>query len=385
MASTSLEEGFSKRFFNSEFETADFADFADSMVSKLFVRDFRCFSNLEIEFHPESTCIIGRNASGKTSLLEAVAVLTRLQSPRTNSLAQLVRLGAKGLVTDGFVSDYHLQFYYSASRRKLALDAVEQKTSNTYLEVAKVVYFANSDISLTRGAGDTRRRFLDFVGSQLFKNYREIRRSYEKALQSRNYYLKMMPARPREISAYGKPLLQFGQQLTALRAFLLERLDPHVIESFSAISDRNETLRLCYQPGATADFEKALHDSQGEELRLRVTIVGPHRDDFQLFLNAKPVEMFASEGQQRTVSIALKLAQAKILELEFKKPPLLLLDDVFGELDPARRNRLFSVLPSRGQRLVTTTHLGWLESLPAGKVYRISEDSDGDRVLETVS
>ncbi len=116
-----------------------------------------------------------------------------------------------------------------------------------------------------------------------------------------------------------------------------------------------------------------------------MTVVGPHRDDFQLYLNAKPADLFASEGQQRTVAIALKLAQAKILELEFKKPPLLLLDDVFGELDPVRRNRLFSALPSRGQRLVTTTHLDWLESLPAGKVYRISESSLGDRVLETVS
>jgi DNA replication and repair protein RecF len=355
------------------------------MVSKLFVRDFRCFSALEIDFHPESTCIIGPNASGKTSLLEAVAVLTRLQSPRTNSLVQLVRLGAKGLVTDGFVSDYHLQFYYSANRRKLALDAVEQKSSNTYLEVAKVVYFANSDIGLIRGAGETRRRFLDFVGSQLFKNYREILRSYEKALHSRNFYLKMIPARPREVSAYSKPLLQFGLQLTALRAFLLERLDPHLIESFAAISDRNETLRVCYQPGATNDFEKALRESESEELRLRMTIVGPHRDDFQLFLNAKPADLFASEGQQRTVAIALKLAQAKTLELESQKPPLLLIDDVFGELDPARRNRLFSALPSRGQRLVTTTHLDWLESLPVGKVYRIRESSLGERALEPMT
>jgi DNA replication and repair protein RecF len=355
------------------------------MVSKLFVRDFRCFSALEIDFHPESTCIIGPNASGKTSLLEAVAVLTRLQSPRTNSLVQLVRLGAKGLVTDGFVSDYHLQFYYSANRRKLALDAVEQKSSNTYLGVAKVVYFANSDIGLIRGAGETRRRFLDFVGSQLFKNYREILRSYEKALHSRNFYLKMIPARPREVSAYSKPLLQFGLQLTALRAFLLERLDPHLIESFAAISDRNETLRVCYQPGATNDFEKALRESESEELRLRMTIVGPHRDDFQLFLNAKPADLFASEGQQRTVAIALKLAQAKTLELESQKPPLLLIDDVFGELDPARRNRLFSALPSRGQRLVTTTHLDWLESLPVGKVYRIRESSLGERALEPMT
>jgi DNA replication and repair protein RecF len=355
------------------------------MVSKLFVRDFRCFSNLEIEFHPESTCIIGRNASGKTSLLEAVAVLTRLQSPKTNSLLQLIRVGAKGLVTDGFVSGYHLQFYYSASRRKLALDAVVQKNSDNYLDVAKVVYLANADIGLIQGGGDARRRFLDFVGSQLFGNYREILRSYEKALHSRNHYLKVVPARPREVNAYSKPLLRIGHQLTILRAILLERLEPHVIESFAAISDRNETLSLCYQPGATADFEKALRESEGEESRLRTTVVGPHRDDFQLYLNTKPADLFASEGQQRTVAIALKLAQAKVLELQFKKPPLLLLDDVFGELDPVRRNRLFLALPSRGQRMVTTTHLDWLDSLPAGKVYRINESSPGDRILETVN
>ena len=355
------------------------------MISKLFVRDFRCFSNLEIEFHPESTCIVGRNASGKTSLLEAVSVLTRLQSPKTSSLLQLVRFGAKGLVTDGFVSNYHLQFYYSRTRRKLALDAVEQKSSNSYLDVARVVYFANSDIDLIRGAGEARRRFLDFVGSQLFKNYREILRSYEKALHSRNRYLKMMPARPREVDAYSKPLLHLGHQLTALRAFLVERLEPYVVEAFGAVSDRNETSSLRYRPGATADFESALRESAEEESRLRMTLVGPHRDDFQIFLCSQPADLFASEGQQRTAAIAIKLAQAKIFELEFKKPPLLLLDDVFGELDLARRNRLFSALPPRGQRLVTTTHLDWLESLPAGKVYRIREDSSGERALESLS
>ena len=106
-----------------------------------------------------------------------------------------------------------------------------------------------------------------------------------------------------------------------------------MIESFGAVSDRHETLSLRYRPGATADFDQAFRESAEEESRLRMTVVGPHRDDFQLYLNAKPADLFASEGQQRTVAIALKLAQAKTLELEFKKPPLLLLDDVFGELD----------------------------------------------------
>ena len=356
-----------------------------SLVSKVSLRDFRCFSNLELEFHPESTCIIGKNASGKTSLLEAVSVLARLQSPRSNSLIQLIRHGAKGLVTDGFVRGYHLQFYYSATRRKIALDGVEQKSTGAYLDVAKLVYLANSDIALIRGPGETRRRFLDFVGGQLFTNYREILRSYEKALHSRNRYLKMIPPRPREVNAYSKPLLQFGRQLTMLRADLIKRLEPHLTESFGAVSDRNEQLALLFQAGATGDFEKALSESAVEESRVNVTVVGPHRDDFKLRLNDKPADLFASEGQQRTIAIALKLAEAKVLELEFSNPPLLLLDDVFGELDTTRRNRLFSALPSRGQRIITSTHLDWLDSLPAGKVYHIQENDTGERMMQPVA
>jgi DNA replication and repair protein RecF len=354
------------------------------MVSKLSLRDLRCFSKLELDFHPESTCIIGKNASGKTSLLEAVAVLTRLQSPRTNSLVQLVRHNAKGLVTDGYAMGYHLQFYYSPTKRKIALDGVEQKNTIAYLEVTKLVYLANSDILLVRGSNEARRRFLDFVGSQLFANYREILRSYEKALHSRNRCLKMSPQRPREVNAYSVPLLQFGRQLTVMRADLLERLEPYLTESSDAVSDRSERLCVSYQPGATANFEKALSDSAAEESRLMVTVVGPHRDDFQFWLNDKPADLFASEGQQRTIAIALKLAEAKLLEAEFSKPPLLLLDDVFGELDTARRNRLFSALPVRGQRIITTTSLDWLESLPAGNVYRIEECETGERRLDPV-
>jgi DNA replication and repair protein RecF len=351
------------------------------MVSNLAVRDFRCFAKLEVEFHPEYTFIIGQNALGKTSLLEAIAVLTRLQSPRTNSMAQLIRFGAKSFVTDGYVSGYHLQYYHSLSRRKIAIDSVEQKKPSSYVDVARVVYFANSDIDLIRGPGDGRRRFLDFMGAQVFKTYREVLRSYERALSSRNRCLKMVPPRPREVAAYAKPLLHFGHQLIALRAFLIERLEPYFADAFAAVSDRGETPCVRYRPGSTTDFERALQESAAEEQRLRVTLIGPHRDDFQIFLSSRAAEVFASEGQLRTAAIALKVAQAKMLELEFKKPPLLLLDDIFGELDLARRNRLFSALPSGGQRLITTTHLDWLNSAPPGKMYRITEAADGAKIL----
>jgi DNA replication and repair protein RecF len=354
------------------------------MVSKLLVRDFRCFSKLEIEFHPELTCVIGKNAVGKTSLLEAISVLARLQSPRTNSLAQLIRLGAKGLVVDGYIADYHLQYYYSATRRKLSLDAVEQKKNSDYLNIARVVYFANSDVELVRGTGEPRRGFLDFVGSQLFRNYQEINRSYEKALRARNFCLKMMPVRPKELAAYTKTLLSYGHQLTALRAFLVERLEPFVVEAYGSISDRAEPLSIRYRAGATDDFEGALEASSEQEARLHATVVGPHRDDMQMLLYSHPAELFASEGQQRTMAISLKLAQAKLLELEFRAEPILLLDDIFGELDHARRNRLVAALPKRGQRIITTTSLEWLSETPTGSFYELIENA-GIRDLRKLS
>ena len=356
----------------------------NQMLSRLSLRDFRCFQNFEIDFDPDTTCIVGQNTTGKTSLLEAVAVLIRLQSPRASSLQEAIRFGARGLVVDGHVSGYHLQFYYSAARRKLALDGVVQRVPGSYLDILRVVYFGNSDIELVRGNGEARRRFLDFMGSQLFPNYREILRSYQRALRSRNAFLKMVPARPREVVAYTRPLLKFGHQLTALRAFLVERLEPGAISAFSSVSDRGEAIALRYQPGATSDFENELAKSAAEERRLRTTLIGPHRDDLQMLVQGKPAELFASEGQQRTIAIAVKLAQAEILEALMGKPPMLLLDDVFGELDRGGRNRLMANLPKRGQRLVTTTSFEWLSDIQPVRLCRLRANGDGKRVLEAV-
>jgi DNA replication and repair protein RecF len=355
------------------------------MLRNLSIRDFRCFARFELEFDPEITCIVGANALGKTSLLEAVVVLTRLQSPRTNSLAPVIRTGAKGLVVDGMVDDRHMQFYYSPKRRKLALDSVEQKDAYEYLQVARLVFFANTDIDLVRGTGEERRRFLDFLGGQFFRDYRSIFRSYDKALRSRNAYLKMTPARPREVAAYTKPLIDFGQQLTELRGSLVGRLEPKTIEAFKLIGELGEEFGLEYQAGSTADFGAALAASAEEEVRLRTTLVGPHRDDLLLQLSRQSAAIYASEGQQRTIAIALKVGHARLLESEFGRSPLLLLDDVFGELDIGRRNRLFANLPTGGQRIITTTSLAWLNDVPTGKLYEIKDDSARGRVLDAIS
>ena len=352
------------------------------MLSQITLLDFRCFERLEVELVPGTQFFVGDNAQGKTSILEAVCVLLRLASPRSTSLLPLVREGARGLSVQGRFHGRLMQFYLGAERRKLVLDGVEQAGTAEYLRLAKLVYFSNTDLELVRGSGDGRRRFLDFLGSQIEPLYRTNLRAYERALRSRNRLLKSVPSRRREVEAYDAPLLETGSLLTQLRRSLVVELQPWIAQAQRSIraitaGGTGEELTLEYQPGGGEDFASALAASRDEETRLRQTLVGPHRDDLRLLLGGRSAAAYGSEGQQRTLALSLKMAQAGLLEAVWKTPPLLLLDDVFGELDPGRRNALLATLPAGSQRLVATTHLNWLDDAPDGPIWRLT-----DRTIE---
>jgi DNA replication and repair protein RecF len=353
------------------------------MLSQIKLRDFRCFASLHASFEPGVQFFIGDNAQGKTSILEAACVLLRLASPRSTTLGPLIRLGAADLSVQGEWGSRRMQFSMGAAGRKLLLDDVEQSGTADYLRIGRVVYFGNADVDLVRGGAEGRRRYLDFLGSQIEPLYRTNLRAYERALRSRNRLLKALPARRREVEAYDLPLLEAGGLLTQLRRNLVAELLPWVIRAQAGIrtgkSSGPEELAIEYRAGATADFAAALAASRDEEMRLRQTLAGPHRDDMLLTLDAQPAATFGSEGQQRTLALALKLAQAGFLEAIWQKPPILLLDDIFGELDPARRNALLAALPAGAQQLITTTHLTWLEGPAPGPVWRLR-----DRRLEPV-
>jgi DNA replication and repair protein RecF len=270
-----------------------------------------------------------------------------------------VQHGRRGFVVDGFFNERHLQFYFSTERKKLALDSVVQGAAHEYLQIGRVMWFSNSDIDLTRGGADLRRRFLDFVCMQREPSYRTLLREYERALRSRNLLLKQSSPRWREIEAFDSPLINSGSEITASRARLCEELSQPANDAHRSISDAREDLRIDYVRGAGEDFAKALAAAQKDDARLRQTTVGPHRDDLAFYLSERP-SSFASEGQQRTLVLALKLGAAQLLTTHFGMPPVYLIDDVFGELDLKRRNALLAVLPASAQKIVTTTHLDWM-------------------------
>ena len=340
------------------------------MLSRLKVRHFRCFEAREAEFAPGLNLIVGPIAHGKTSLLEAACILLRLQSPRVTRLAHVIQHDRRGFVVDGYVGPRHLQFYFSRERKKLALDEVEQKSAQEYLHIARLVYFSNSDIELVRGSGEARRQFLDFFAAQRDASYRRALRDYERALRSRNLLLKSSSPRWREIAAFDEPLLAAGQRIAAARELLLRELQPEADAAHHAISGARENLRIEYARSGGEDFPAVLKAAREEDARLRQTSVGPHRDDVQFFLNERASDL-ASEGQQRTIVLALKLGAAHLLTRHFEAPPVLLLDDIFGELDLARRSALLATLPADAQKLVATTHLVWLPEGLEPRVLRL--------------
>ena len=349
------------------------------MLTQLQLRQFRCFESLRVDFAFGFNFFIGQNGQGKTSILEGACVLLRLQSQRSSNLAPLIRVGEKSFGVGGEYGGHRLEFRYSTLRRKIAFDDVEQRTAAEYLRIARVVSLANTDIELVRGGSDARRKYLDFLGVQIEPAYRATLRAYERALRSRNALLKSAQPRAREIAAYDPPLIEHGTALGLMRARLVERLTPSAVQAHVEIGGNNEALELQFAAGNSAHFATQLAESRAQETRLRQTVVGPHRDDLTLLVDGMPAAQYASEGQQRTIALALKIAQARVFAAEGGSPPLLLIDDIFGELDLERRNRLLRALPAEAQKLVTATSLNWQEGQAAGPVFQLA----GGAIRET--
>jgi DNA replication and repair protein RecF len=293
----------------------------------------------------------------------------------------MVRFGGSAFALEGLVEAQarevttRLSLTCTPPSRLLKLDGVTQSSTADYLSQGRIVWFGSEDLSLVNGPAERRRKLLDSAGLQLGDSglgatYGRDLKSYERALRSRNLLLR--EGKPRaQIEAYDTPLSETGERLIMARRGLVEVLAPLAASACDSIS--GEKLELSYVPGADLPMREALEASRSEEIRLRQTRVGPQRDDVAVQLNGIPAGSFASEGQRRTVALALKLAVAALLTRENGVAPLLLLDDIFGELDPSRRDALLAGMPADSQALLTTADLTGI-TLPSGSfVHRLEE------------
>jgi DNA replication and repair protein RecF len=344
------------------------------VISSLRLQDFRCFTALDIDAPTGGMILTGDNAQGKTSILEAVCMLVRLQSPRTNRLGTLDRMGSAGFGIAGDPWGQQRKVLHPREGLSLKVDGEGRASQSAYLaDGGLVVWMGNEDLELIRGPGEGRRRYLDFIGSQIDPSYRRSWSRYRRALRAKNLLLKEGRNRDAEIASYEEILAEHGTVLMEVRARLVEELSPFAAEAQRIVSGREEPLTLRYLPASGPSLRESMLQARERELRLRQAVIGPHRDDLDLRLHGMPAGEFASEGQQRTLALALKLAQGRLLEKRGGKLPLYLMDDIFGELDPSRRNALMGHLPSAAQKWITTTTLDWMKETPAlGDIRRLT-------------
>jgi len=254
-----------------------------------------------------------------------------------------------------------------------------------YLGVLRTVVFCTEDLQLVKGVARARRRFLDLLLSQTYPAYLPLLQRYTRALRSRNALLKHPSPDPAALDGFSRELVKSGEEIIRLRRELVPKFSPLARLAYRRISSETEDLRLEYQPSVKQDFSVELAQSRQREGAYRSTLIGPHRDDLQLLLDDRSAAQFGSEGQKRTLAITLKLAQAEYLTGLHGSPPVLLIDDIMGELDAKRRGGFLPLLQraqqSQGQVFMTATEENWPEE--PGRELQRWQVSDGTLLKES--
>lgn len=358
------------------------------IIESLAVRGWRNYKEERAEFSPGINVFLGKNGQGKTNFLEAIYFLTCGQSPRVMKIEELIhwqekyfylkgeisRGGQKAIVEMGGARD---------GRRINKIDGVPLDRLAEISELLNAVFFMPEDLYLVKGSPNIRRSFLDTEIAKISGNYRYSLRKYKKFLQQRNALLKsglkdkiLLRVLTEKLAALAGPIGQHRQNY-------LQKLSVLARLKYRKLCATNEELNLQYiwslEPGLSeqAILEQYLQSAPLEQ-RYKSTMLGPHKDDFGFLIDGQDLKMFGSQGQQRTAVLAVKLAEIDLIIAETKEPPVLLLDDVFSELDEDRKGLLLAYLGKGVQTFITSA-----EPLPAGGSVR-QHWIDCGRILERI-
>ncbi|WP_019506954.1 DNA replication/repair protein RecF [Pleurocapsa sp. PCC 7319] len=380
-------------------------------LKKLHLRSFRNYVDHQVEFTARKTIIVGNNAQGKSNLLEAVELLASLKSHRTTRDRELVletaSAGQIEAVLERAYGTSELSIIFrKQGRRTVAINREPLRRQLDFLGILNAVQFSSLDLDLVRGAPDSRRSWIDSLLIQLEPIYSSILQQYNQVLRQRNALLKKIrviqqqtPDEPdrfvrnyqSQLKLWNEQLAAAGSRVTRRRARVINRLAPIAQYWHKCISGATEQLEINYLPNVewTEDdpvkvqqaFLTKIEQRQVAEQYQGKTVVGTHRDEIEFTINRTPARHYGSQGQQRTLVLALKLAELKLIEEVVGEPPLLLLDDVLAELDPNRQQQLLEVIGDRFQTMITTTHIDsfnheWIKdsqilAVEAGKISEV--------------
>ncbi|MHB8573466.1 MAG: DNA replication/repair protein RecF [Candidatus Dormibacteria bacterium] len=340
-------------------------------VRRLALQQFRNYGDTGIDLDPGLNVFVGGNGEGKTNLLEAVYTAVLGRSPRVLRDSDLVQHGQSRArvrleIEHGQRGEGSLDWQLTIADGVRRTRGVNGKAAagSDFAGWLRVVMFGPDDLQLIKGSGEARRRLMNVALAQAVPAYAARLNRVQRALEQRNRLLRMVRAGESPESALDEwdlVLTDEGAWLMAERERWITRLAEPSRAAYAELSQGRERLSIGYLPGhgieevSAGALARRLRESRPDDIQRGQTQLGPHRDDLGLLLDGRPARSFASQGQQRSVAIAVKIAERRVQEEDAREAPVLLLDDVLSELDPSRQAGLLSALAGDGQALVTTS------------------------------
>lgn len=348
-------------------------------IKNLALKNFRNYSDIELNFNSNKILIIGKNAQGKTNLLEAIYYLSTLDSLRAKTDNELVKWNTDFCSIKASIKkfdvDIDLEIYINPpNRKKLKVNGLNKNKSSDFISNISTVCFTVNDLLLLRGAPDDRRKWLDIAISQIFPAYIERLNKYNKIRTQKNNFLKNLKgninAETSLLDIWNEQLAITGSNIIFIRLNFLHELQKMAAIKHKQISN-NENLSMFYNSSVIGDisacekfaygsefilenFRNKLNEKKAEEIIRAQSVIGPHRDDVTYFINNTEAKKFASQGQQRTIVLSLKLAELELIKEKINTNAILLLDDVLAELDDLRQNFLLDAIGNETQTIITS-------------------------------
>jgi len=353
----------------------------------LNLENFRNIPFASLRFGQNSHFLVGANGQGKTNLLEAIGLVSALRSFRTQDTVHLIRSGAERArlfftFEHEIEGEATVEIELTATTKKCRLNGENVGRMADFLGIFPTVVLSSEDIQLLRGAPQLRRRLLDMTLSTVDKDYFSALRRYHRALKERNSLLRNGKLDTKLLSSFESIIAPEAWALVNKRAQGLAQLNQRLQQAYQKICELDEQPELVYK--ANAEFEtteavlKLLHSQRTRDHLLKATQRGPHRDDVQFRLKGRLARDFASEGQQRGLVVALRMAQVEAFQAVQSIQPIVLADDVLGELDPVRRKGFWAALGEQRQIVATGTVLPSALQARQWKVFVVDQGGFGD-------
>ena len=350
-------------------------------VQQLRITDFRNLEFVDLELDADVVVFFGDNGQGKTNLLEAVYLLANLKSFRNARRADLVRWGCRHATVTAEVAAREIvrlfEVRLEGSTRRVRVDGKDPRSLVSYFSGIRAFAFTPEDPTMVRGGPAGRRAFLDRGVFLMRADHLDLVRQYARLLDQKGALLRAPGADRAQIELWNDQLARIGAEIVSRRASFVQGLQPHLDAVHAALVPGESVLsvsyRSCCEPGDVEDLARKLDQKLGQELDRGQTLVGPHREDLRVRLDARDLRTFGSQGQVRSAALCLKLALLGLVSQGSDDPPLFLLDDLGSELDPGRNARLLDLLAGHGsQLLVATTTLDHVpldrDSYPAHRI-----------------